>query len=331
MRNGPTWAPRIPARIGRYMTDHPSQRQDVSRREPRRPDFFIVGAPKSGTTALYEYLRQHPEVYMAEPKEPNFFGADLERRRTPRISQDEYLAYFVGAGAAKRVGEASVRYLHSRSAATEIAEFAPGGQAIIMLRDPVEMMYAMHAELVFIGAEDIEDFGQALVAEDDRRRGLRIPRGANKPAALFYRESARFAEQVERYFAALGRDRVLVIIYDSFRDDTLGTYRTVLRFLGIDEGFTPELRVVNPSKQPRSRLLTRLVSNPPAWARRLAATALPPRQRKRLFRRALALNARTAPRRPMDPELRRRLKAEFAPEVQRLGALIGRDLSAWSE
>jgi hypothetical protein len=303
---------------------------DTNSPAPRRPDFFIVGAPKSGTTALYEYLRQHPQVFMADPKEPNYFGADLERRRTPRISLDEYLGYFAGAGDAKRVGEASVRYLHSRSAAAEIAEFAPRGQAIIMLRDPVEMMHAMHGELVFIGAEDIADFGEALAAEADRRAGRRIPPGANKPAALLYRDSARFAEQVQRYFDALGRDRVLVLVYDDFRDDTLGQYRRVLRFLGVDESFVPQMAIVNPSKQPRSRWLTRLIASPPGWLRRVAGAVLPARQRKRLFRRALALNSRTAPRTPMDPALRARLKAEFAPDVRRLGQLIGRDLSAWS-
>jgi hypothetical protein len=302
----------------------------VTAAEQRRPDFFIVGAPKSGTTALYEYLRQHPEVFMADPKEPNYFGADVERRRTPRIGLDEYLSYFARAGEAQRVGEASVRYLHSRTAAAEIADFAPNGQAIIMLRDPVEMMHSMHGELVFIGAEDITDFADALEAEDDRRQGRRIPPAANKPAALLYRDSARFAEQVQRYFDALGRERVLVLIYDDFRDDTLGTYRRVLRFLGVDEAFVPEMGIVNPSKQPRSRMLLRLISNPPGWLRRVLASVLPPRQRKRLFRRALALNARTAPRRPMDPDLRARLKAEFAPEVRRLGELIGRDLTAWS-
>jgi len=302
----------------------------VTADERRRPDFFIVGAPKSGTTALYEYLRQHPDVFMSDPKEPNYFGADLERRRTPRIGLDEYLSYFAAAGDAKRIGEASVRYLHSRTAASEIAEFAPHARAIIMLRDPVEMMYAMHGELVYIGAEDITDFAAALRAEEDRRQGRRIPPGANKPAALQYRDSARFAEQVDRYFAALGRDRVLVLIYDDFRDDTPGTYRRVLEFLGVDPSFVPNMAVVNPSKQPRSRLLTRLISSPPGWVRRIAAAVLPPRQRKRLFRRALALNSRTAPRQPLDPQLRARLRAEFAPEVRRLGELIGRDLSAWS-
>jgi hypothetical protein len=98
----------------------------------------------------------------------------------------------------------------------------------------------------------------------------------------------------------------------------------------VEEGFVPQMAIVNPSKQPRSRLLTRFIASPPGWVRRVAAVVLPPAQRKRLFRRALALNSRTAPRAPIDPALRARLRAEFAPEVRRLGALIGRDLSAWS-
>jgi hypothetical protein len=304
--------------------------QVVNRHSPRRPDFFIVGAPKSGTTALYDYLRQHPDVFMAPSKEPNYFGSDLVRLRTPRPTLDQYLAYFADAGDARRVGEASVRYLHSRSAAAEIRDFAPDAQAIIMLRDPVEMMYSMHAELLFIGAEDIADFADALDAEPDRLEGRRIPPGANKPAALYYRQSARFAEQVERYFEALGREKVHVIIYDDFRDDPLGAYRSVLRFLGVDDAFMPVMKVMNPNKRPRSRLLRRVVSNPPSWVRRIARVALPPSMRRRAYRSAMTLNARIEARRPMDRELRAALRAEFADEVRRLGALLGRDLSGWS-
>jgi hypothetical protein len=199
-----------------------------------------------------------------------------------------------------------------------------------MLRDPVEVMYSMHAELVYSGAEDIEDFATALAAEDDRRAGRRIPAGANKPSALFYRDTARFAEQVERYFDVLGRDRVHVIIYDDFRADPLAAYRGTLRFLTLDDSFVPRMDVVNPSKRPRSRLLQRLIQRPPGLVRGLVRAALPAQRRKRLYRAAKTLNARAQPRRPMDPDLRRRLIDEFAPEVARLGSLLGRDLSAWS-
>jgi hypothetical protein len=301
-----------------------------ARPSPRRPDFFIPGAPKAGTTALYDYLRQHPQIFLPAAKELHYFGSDLERRRTPRPTLGEYLRYFADARDELRVGEASVRYLHSRLAAREIAEFSPGARAIIMLRDPVEMMYAMHSELVFIGAEDIEDFADALAAEDDRRRGRRIPPGANRPVALLYRDSARYTEQVERFFDALGRERVHVILYDDFKADTLAAVRDVLRFLEVDDTFEPAIRVVNPSKRSRSRLVRDVAANPPGFLRAVARAVMPAHLRKRVFRTVLNMNARPERRPPMDPQLRRRLRAEFAPEVERLGRLLERDLSAWS-
>jgi hypothetical protein len=296
----------------------------------RRPDFFIVGAPKSGTTAMYEYLSAHPDIFMSPVKEPNYFGSDIERRRTPRISLDEYLALFADARNAKRVGEASVRYLHSTNAAREIAEFNADARAIIMLRYPPDMMYAMHSELLFLGAEDIDDFGEALEAEHDRLQGRRIPAGANKPAALLYRASARYSEQVERYFDALGRQRVLVIIYDDFRRDVAAEYAQTLRFLDVDAAFTPAFRVVNANKQVRSRTITRLVSNPPRVVSAAARRLLPATARRRVFRSALALNASAKERRPMDPNLRRKLRTEFAPEIRRLETLLGRELPEWT-
>lgn len=295
-----------------------------------RPNFFIVGAPKCGTTALYAYLRQHPDVFMPATKEPNFFGTDLERRRSQGLTEAQYLSLFEPAGSASRVGEASVRYLYSRTAAAEIAKFSPGAKAIIMLRNPVDTMYSMHAELVYGGSEDLADFGMALDAEPDRLEGRRIPAGANKPAALFYRDGARFTDQVARYFHELGRENVHVIMYDDFRDDPLSVYRQTLAFLGVDEGFTPQMDVINASKQPRSRFVRHLLTQPPGWLRGAVRRVLPADRRRRVFRSVKQLNARTAPRAPMDPELRHQLTAEFAPEVERLGLLLQRDLSAWS-
>jgi Sulfotransferase domain len=295
----------------------------------RRPDFFIVGAPKSGTTAMYDYLRQHPQIFMADTKELHFFGSDFVRRRTPRLTEREYLAYFAGAGDALRVGEASVRYLHSKRAAQEIAAFSPDARAIIMLRNPVDMMHAMHSELLFSGMEEITDFAEALEAEHDRREGRRIPPATNIAEVLQYRDSARFAEQVERYFRALGRERTHVIIYDDFGSDTLGSYRATLRFLEVDDSFEPHISVVNPSKRPRSRLLQRFMANPPGWIRAPVRRIVPRPVRKRIYKRALVLNARPTSRPPVDPGLRERLTREFEPEVRRLEALLDRDLSSW--
>lgn len=298
--------------------------------DARRPDFFIVGAPKCGTTAMYEYLRQHPDIFMADTKELHFFGSDFQRRRTPRLTLEQYLSYFTPATTESRVGEASVRYLHSRTAAVEIANFSPGARAIIMLRDPVEMMYSMHSELAFSGMEDIQNFAEALDAEDDRRAGRRIPAATNIADVLFYRDAAKFTAQVERYFDALGRDRVRVIIYDDFRDDTPRSVRETFAFLDVDESFEPRTGVVNPSKRPRSRVLQRFLAAPPGWLRGAVRATVPRQARKRTYKRMMKLNARYESRQPMDPALRAELTAEFSSEVASLGRLLKRDLSHWS-
>lgn len=294
-----------------------------------RPDFFIVGAFKCGTTALYDYLRQHPGVYMPFHKEPLFFGDDLTRRYG-RMSRDDYLALFRDARPGQAIGEASAWYLYSTSAAREIAAFSPEARIIAMVRNPVDVMYAEHSQLLFNVEEDITDFAEALEAEPARRRGERMPPGPLRPETLFYRHSVRFAEQLERYIEAFGRERVHVVVFDDFRDDTAAAYRGVLEFLGVDAGFTPDLAVRNPNKRVRFPLLQRLVYQPPGPLLRL----VPRLRRFPLVHRAreavLRLNSSATRRREMDPELRRRLTAEMRPEVERLGRLIGRDLSAWT-
>jgi hypothetical protein len=279
---------------------------------------------------MFEYLREHPQVFVPEVKELHYFGSDLVRRRTPRLTEEQYLRYFDGATDELRVGEASVRYLQSKCSAEEIARFSPDARILVMLRNPVDMMHAMHGELLFSGMEDIRDFGEALAAEPDRERGERIPAATNIVDALLYRTSARYAEQLERYLAVFGADRVHVTIYDDFQADTPAAYRSVLEFLGLDPTFTPQFEVVNPAKKPRSRFLRDLVASPPGWVRRIARLTTSRRMRKRTYKAVQRWNAAPLTRVPVDPALRAQLVAEYAPEVERLGRLIGRDLSAWS-
>jgi hypothetical protein len=294
-----------------------------------RPDFFIVGAPKTGTTSLHHYLRQHPQVFMPAVKELNFFGSDRQLRNTPRLTLDEYLSVFAAARDGERVGEASVSYLRSSVAAAEIAAFTPRARAIAMLRDPVEVMHALHTELVFLGSEDLTDFAAAIEAEDDRRAGRRIPAAANNPRAVLYREAVAFAEQLQRYFDALGRERVHVIVFDDFKADTAAAVRDTFRFLDVDDAFQPTLEVVNPAKVARLRAVQRLLQTPPGWLRRGVRGVMPRPTRKRLYRQVSRLNARPQARAPMAPALRATLVAELTPEIERLETMLDRDLSAW--
>lgn len=300
-----------------------------------KPDFFIVGAPKCGTTSLTHYLRRHPDVFIPPGKEFHHFGSDLTTTAPLEAhvrDREQYLKLFRGAAEETRVGEASVWYLYSRRAAREINEFNPEARAIVMLRNPVDMMHSLHRELLFTGDESIEDFERALAAEPDRREGRRIPEGNYFPQSLRYREAARYSEQLERYLETLGRDRVHVIFFERFRDETADVYRRTLRFLDVDPDFKPRFDRHNPESEPRSRWLRDVLRHPPTPIRvtiegldHLFPNLLH-RWLRPLFRR---LNSRPSERPPMDPDLRERLRAEFEPERRRLRDLLDRELPDW--
>lgn len=278
---------------------------------------------------MYEYLRRHPQIFMPEHKEPHYFGADLTSLHEP-LSETDYLGLFAGARPGQRVGEASTWYLYSTRAAEEIASFAPRAQFVAMLRNPVEVMYSLHRETHFYGVEPIEDFAEALAAEPERRAGRR-PGPTRWREVLHYRDAVAFTDQLTRYLERFGAERVKIVLYDDLLADTPTVYADLLRFLGVDDTFRPAFARVNASKRPRYRLLQSLVVSPPGPI----ARAIPYLRRfplaHRVRARILASNARQEARPPMDPDLRRRLREELQPEVERLGALIGRDLRHWTE
>lgn len=293
-----------------------------------RPDFFIVGAPKCGTTAMARYLGEHPQIFMPVAKELHYFGLDLDYRRR-RPTPAEYLAAFDDAGSAKRAGEASVGYLYSERAPVEILEFSPSADILIMLRDPIEMIQSQHAQELFMGQEEITDLEAALAAEPDRAAGHRIPAGCTAPYLLRYTWIAGYADHVERYLAAFGHEHVHVTLFDDFRRDTAAAYAGVVQFLGCDPAFAPRFPIVNRRKSARLPRLQRIVRDPPPLLRSAARRLLPLGVRVRSRNVLYRLNTRAADASPMGDELRARLRAEFAGDVRRLGDLIGRDLSAW--
>jgi len=295
----------------------------------KKPDFFIVGAFKAGTTALYEYLRAHPQIFMSVPKEPMYFGQDLTPRYR-RMTQDEYLALFRDAHDDQRAGEASPWYLYSKTAAQEIRDFERAAKAIVMLRNPVDVMYSQHSQLVFNQREDLTDFAQALAAEDDRMAGHRLPADAIRPEALYYRHSVDFTEQVARYFDVFGRPAVHIVVFDDLVADPRSVYRSTLEFLAVDPTFEVDLSVYNPNKKPRSGAVQKMIFAPKGPMKRVVGRLRSVPVMHRVRDALVTANSTTAERKKMDPELRARLTAEFAPEVAELGALIGRDLSAWS-
>ena len=294
----------------------------------RKPDCFIVGAPRCGTSAMRTYLGEHPEIFMASDVEPHFFGTDL---CAPRFIRDEhqYLFLFSGAKNAKRVGEKSPRCLHSRRAAAEIKAYQPSARIIIMLRNPVDMLYSLHTIHLNHGVEDIVDFEAALKAEKDRKQGHRLPSNV-RPAEswfLYYMETARYTEQVQKYVDAFGWENIHIIIFDDIIRDMVRVYRETLRFLGVVPDFQPNLVKINPTTGCRSRALLNFLNMPPPLLRSLVRATIPLPIRDRITKGARRLNRAPVP--ALDQEVKRRLQAKFLPEVERLSTLLGRDVTHW--
>ena len=277
---------------------------------------------------MNDYLRRHPHIFMPERKDTTFFGSDLNFLQ-PRISSEAYQLLFRGANGAKRVGETSVWYLYSKKAAEEIKAFSPDARIVVMLRNPVDMLYAQHSEFLYNLNEDIISFEEALAAEEDRKQGKRIPKQAHLVEGLFYRETAKYAEQLERYFDVFGRKKIHIIIFDDFKRDTARMFCETLAFLNVDSSFRPEFRVINRNKTFRHRSLQGFFIAPPRLLTKILTKITPYPLQGRLFVRFMKVNTRYVNRPPLNPALRGRLQAEFQPQVKKLGKLIGRDLSSW--
>lgn len=301
------------------------------------PDVFIVGAPRCGTSSLHRYLDAHPQVYMSSPKEPHFFGSDLEMRSRPCATQEEYLALFDVAGEVRHAGEASVLYLYSHAAPGEILKLSPDARVVIMLRDPVDFIASLHAQNVFAAYEDIPDVGRAIEAEGDRREGRRIPPTCIPPITLQYTALARYAEHVARYREAFGPDRVQCILLEDLKAQPGRIFDGLRTFLALEGAWQPDLNVHNKRRRwrhpaagralvaayTRAGLLgARLGWKPARFAVLGAAWAL--------FGAPMKLNMTSAPPEPLSVELQRDLRARLREDVGRLGELLGRDLSSWS-
>ncbi len=282
----------------------------------RKPNFFVVGAPRCGTTSMYIYLWQHPEIYCSVHKEPQFFGSDLAPLAGSIRQEELYLQLFAGAEEQPRVGEASVWYLFSQRAAAEIHEFAPDGKIIALIRNPTQMAYSLYSLYSRSGNEELPSFEEALEAEPERRLGERVPAGAYFPQGLIYTEVARFAAQVERYLTRFGRENVHLIVFDDLVRDTAAVYRNTLSFLGVDPEFTAELNVGKANQ----------------WARMQGIRQLrrTPREiRDKMQFDHIKLHS-DAPRPPLSAEVSAHLSDLFADDVAHLGDLLGRDLSGWT-
>ena len=285
----------------------------------RLPNFFIVGAPKCGTSAMRSYLSARDDVFMCWPKEPHFYAHDIVDsvvRPDPNPSLDWYTSLFSEAGDSKIVGEASVFYLFSETAVPTIATRYPDARFLVMLRNPVDLVYSFFYQLRYTGQETLESFSEAWKRRDGREGS----------PLLRYGDVGMLGAQVERLFEHVERSRVHMILYDDFRTNTSSEYRRLLDFLDLPPDGRTDFPVVNANRSKRSnalQTLTRALPDPSGIKRLMGI------ERIGFSSWLRRLNLRHHPRPPLSPELRANVTEHFKADVALLGKLIERDLSAW--
>lgn len=302
---------------------------------PRRPDFFILGAPKCGTTALSEYLRRHERVFVTTPKEPHYFCDDFDYYYAPgQRTLDHYLGLYDAAGDDHlAVGEASVWYLYSATAAANIMAFDPRARMIVMVRNPVELVPSLHSQMSYMLDEDEPDPEAAWRLQEARARGERVPRTARVPEFLQYGAAASLGAQVRRLYERVPAEQVKVLVFDDLRADAGAVYREALAFLGVPDDGRDEFPRVNENKSHQRAALARLTQRPPASLVAMArgVKRVTGVERLGVLDRVRRSNRTVAPRREISPEFTAELRDHFRDDVHELGGLIGRDLSHWTD
>ncbi|MBT3191373.1 MAG: hypothetical protein HN341_02340 [Verrucomicrobia bacterium] len=286
------------------------------------PTFLIVGAAKAGTTSLYHYLKQHPDVFMPKLKEPHYFAQfadELCKKQFYFLREwNEYLALFEGAGTAKAIGESSVSYLCHSGTAQRIRDRLPDVKIIICLRNPVERVFSHFLMDIRDGKLPCAaELLPTVLADDD------IPEKMWGSCNLFL-ECGRYARQVAEYFEVFGRDSVRVILYEDFKTNPIETLHDLYAFLGINTDFTPQIgKVFNTYAKPRSALLAPIYSS--YQIRRLGKLIFPDQWKQRI----LGLFLKREPKPEMTEVEMTTLYELYQADVEALEDLLGFDLSAW--
>jgi len=306
-----------------------------------KPNFFIVGAPRCGTTAISVYLREHPNIFIPKDKEPHYFAEDFPKyggRYRVEKSPDNYLKLFEGCTSEHlAVGEVSVWYLYSSVAIKNIYEFSKNAKIIVMLRNPVDLVYSIHSKFAENLNEAEDEFETAWRLQSSRKRGLNIPETCMEPALLQYSEVGKLSNQLERVLKIFPSEQVKVILFDDFKKSNKAVYEDILSFLEVPSDGRHDFPKINESAVTRLRWLNYFTRNPLwlSFCRYLTSNlkklfGLKQEDKLGIMPKIHRLNTRKTSRKPLNPDLRAELVNEFREDIEKLSRIIDRDLSHWS-
>lgn len=300
------------------------------------PNFLIIGSPKSATTSLYEYLNQHPEIYMSPNKEPHFFAfegkqpdfvgpgdVDAWINRSSIVTLSEYQQQFDSVSTEKAIGEASTMYLYIPETPTRIKSYLPNVKMIAILRHPVDRAYSHFLHLRREGREWLTDFSQALAAEEERMQNHWSP-------VWHYKNVGLYSQQIARYYENFDPKNIKIYLYDDWLKDSKGIFKEILTFLEVNNEYVPDMSVrYNPASfvlknKAWHEFLTK--SNP---IKTLLKQVIPAKIRQPMAAKAYRKNMGNTEK--ISSIQRQELIGFFRDDIQKLAKILNRDLSKWLE
>jgi hypothetical protein len=296
----------------------------------RMPNLFVIGAAKAGTTALYDYLAQHPRVFLSRVKEPEFFSKEEYYARALDWYQDWH---FEGADNYPVRAEATPHYLYwSGKVAPRIKEAYRGlpVKFIVSFRDPVSRAYSMYWNMVREGIEDL-DFDEALRVEERRLEQHRNELYQLGSMAYGYSAGSRYASLLQPYLELFSPENFFFVLQDDLKSRANETCKEIFEFLGIESSIEINTSNSNPAAMPRSRLLHRALRRRPLL-KEFIKPLIP--IRVRLVRRSLKskimeANLKETAYVPLHPQLAHELRLSYRTEIEKLEEITGRELSSW--
>lgn len=297
----------------------------------RKPNLFVVGAAKSGTTALYDYLDAHPDIFMSALKEPQFFGNDPPggaKVKQFTMSEDEYLKLFADARTERYLGEATPNYLLDPSVAQEIYEFYPQARILMSLRKPVDLLHSVYQHRQFMGSDPLGKFEEIVIPA--------LQRSEDNNDSFKYRRFIQYSN-VQRYFELFGREQVCVLIFENWVKNPQKMYANLMDWLDLSTYDLASFEKINASKIVRNTGLARMLQTTGLTPSRikhsalfnLATKLLPTELRNQLVNQAVKLYTRPAEKIPLSPETHAYLLELVEDEIVQLEVLLEQDLSHW--
>jgi len=302
------------------------------------PNFIIIGAAKAGTTALYENLKKHPEVFMTEMKEPNFFSLEngsltwLEGTVGKGYAEnfiynfDDYLDLFNDADGKVAIGEASPVYLYDPGASVSIYENFPNMKIIVILRNPAERAFSNFVHHLRINAETAKNFEKALKLEDERIR-------KNWWWGFHYKQTGYYFSQLKKYFDLFPKEQIKVVIYDDWLHQPRDTFKEILGFLGVKQDFIPNLnKKYKVSSLVKYSTVEKIIKTTDKTVK-LIRYFFPKGKREKVKRNIAGLTNKISDFNRYKPSLNQDTKSklikEYMDDIKKLESLTEKDLSNW--